>query len=680
MSLIVLLGGVSKAEFDRTVADLNARLTRIAEVAAEASETADVALAATARLIRDVDELTARVTALEQEQPVPEPEPRKPVVIALAHTFDGAGWAIRTEHVEATAAPTPPVYDAATLGLPAGSWGVMTRVWSPSKSGDAFWATIATPGVSTPPMRRFATEHGTWTLVNIGEFILAEPADVTLAMAPAETGLLADVLILIPEGFDGDLDELLPAPPIIDRPAPGPDPEPEPEPIPAGAWPLTIRPYDGTFRNGRVMTSEDRGIYEGILDYWATTGNAAAIASLRSGNAYSIGRGAPASSIVSLEILTRLIGDARLVDLQAELGLAAIAGMRTTWAPGTDIPPQWDRDPHGERFLPWLKDRDEKRLYGQDFHLSDAPKSWSMLARIAATLHANRDQASPAGYDYAAMADTWRALLAGYEKVWSMVDDAAFAPEARVPAIYKGRWIPGSYRRCKGDTDWPTNMRAETHSNWSCAALALHMGHALGKPEHQARAGIDLYVHSFMTAEQGITDDDTGYGPGLMFSRSASAWTTSSDYECPTNYAEQVVPDAISLHLALGDASHVTQDFLQRFARNVAGWLLKGTPANFSVKNGVAGMASRWYTTPAGERRKIPDASHSTSSGAADRTDDQYAGYGLQLLLPWDVPSGKLREYGTAAWLRFKETSAGGLNRPKDLYLPTGLLLASATA
>src|SRR5690606_6447964 len=110
----------------------------------------------------------------------------------------------------------------------------------------------------------------------------------------------------------------------------------------------------------------------------------------------------------------------------------------------------------------------------------------------------------------------------------------------------------GTFKR-PARNDWPINMRASTHSAWSCSVLALYMGRLLGKSEAQSRSGVELYVKTFMDREQGVTVDDTGYGPGLMFPRGTVSWAAKSEaYEMPTNYGEQVVPDALTLRLDLG--------------------------------------------------------------------------------------------------------------------------------
>jgi len=560
-----------------------------------------------------------------------------------------------------------------------GVWHVWARVYAPDLRSDRFYGGIASQAI----YRVIATQLGRYHWVHVGTYVLSEGGH-RIGVGTGEVGLRLDCLVLDPNGLTpAELDELVGAPEHVEPPVTEPEPPviqpPVTPPAQPTVWSLKVRPFGGTYRNGKAMSGEERRAYDGILNYWRTTGKSDAIKSLRTGNSYAIGRGAPASALGSLDILLRLVGDARLLDLMAELGNEAIRGMRRTWAPGTALPAEYDRAPHGELMLPWLKTKSEPRYFGQDYHLSDAPKAWSMLSRIALALRENRGAASPAGHDYAALADKWRGLFAGYERVWSAVNDAAFPAAAQVPRIYRGRWVAGNYTRAARD-EWPTNMRASTHSNWSISVLTLNMGRILGKPETQSRSAVELYVKTFMHREQGVTLDDTGYGPGLMFPRGTVSWAVQSEaYEMPTNYGEQVVPDAVSLYLDLGADSHVTLDFFERYARNVAGWLLQGPASNFTVKNGIAGMASRTYVTPAGETRKLPPASEATSVGSGDRTDDQYAGYGLQLLLPWD-PDGKLAEYGRASWLRYGGASGGSIDRPIDLYHPTGLLLRGALA
>lgn len=634
-------------------------------------------------------------------EPTPDPEPPAPLQAVVVNCWaldEGPEWVSGVgdgtsgaTHLEAVEPGDGDLTATAMLELGDGVWSIWARVHASDTRSDGFYAGIAGHEI----YRCWPDTHGRYTWTLCGAWTLSEGGH-RVGVGTGEVGLRLDCLVLDPVGLTiAELDELVGAPPHVEpepdpipEPDPEPEPEPEPEPIPeptpeppteTGTWPLTVRAFDGTYRNGKSMSAEERRAYDGILTYWRATGKSDAVKSLRTGNSYQVGRGAPASALGSLDILLRLTGDARLLDLLVELGAAARQGMRRSWAPGTALPAEYAREPHGELFLPWLKTKSEPRYYGSDAHISDSPKAWSMLARVALALATNRDAVSPAGHDYDALADQWRDLFTGYERVWSAVEDSKFPPAAKVPRTYKGRWVAGSFKRAARD-DWPTNMRTTTHTNWSCSVLALYMGRVLGKPEAQSRAGVDSYVRDFMHHEQGTPDQDTGFGPGVFFARGTVSWSSSENYECPLNYGEMVVPDAVSLYLDLGGDSHVTPDFLTRFARNIAGWVLQGTPANFTARNGIAGMSGRTYTTPDGKTRTLPDASNSGTSGAGDRTDDQYAGYGTQLLQAWDVPTGKLGEYGRAAWSRYSGASGGSLDKPIDLYHPTGLLLRGALA
>lgn len=461
----------------------------------------------------------------------------------------------------------------------------------------------------------------------------------------------------------------------------------EPPPVGGGTstWDLTANPAFNpaapTLKNGSPFQGRMSAIYDGLINHYINGPGVLGRDSetnieqrLGSGNSYAVGRGG-FRGLMPLTVFFRLTGDLRILDEMARLGQIAYNSMRTSWHPDTSV----TRTFHGKRTWVWTQGPSTQNtsMWGTDDHLTDTHRAFAALAPVALALHKNRALTSPAGHNYAALADAWIAAYEGFEQVWTADPtwDANWPAGSDVPTTYKGYWTPSGYQRPAKD-QWPTNRRTFTHSNHGAMSLAYYMGQLLGKPENVYLDGTDQILQAWIEHEAYTVT--TGIGDALAFSRTYTSLASSNNYLMPITYAEYTFMDLVALYLDGNPRSRIVPaETLRLAARSYAWWVYKGNLGTWTAAPDIGGGIDRTGTNKAGRTLTLPDACEgSGGSFCSDRSRYQASFYGHNLLLPWD-DTGIMDDYQWDAWSDYL-SGDGTFAEPLHLTYPAGAFLKDA--
>lgn len=437
-------------------------------------------------------------------------------------------------------------------------------------------------------------------------------------------------------------------------------------------------------KDGTPFTGTMNDIYDGVLNFYVdgahlTSGNESLVeieALLAEGNSYQVGR-TVFRQLQCLTMFFRLTGDVRLLDELCRLAKVGYSqGMRTTWYPGAPIlnpSDPYHREPHGERFFPWLLVETDpvSRHWGSDTHLMDTMRALRPFAEIAWAFRVNENESSPAGHDFEAEADKWEAVFDGYERVWSSVNDAAWPSDTRVPEIYKGYFVPGSGYKRANFNEWPVNFRSIGHPAHGAGLMSIYLGRVLGK----ASVGISGSEH--------VLDPhfNTEVLYGTFSGREHAFWqhgyftmNSNQDFAVPSTYAEYDALDFVDLYLdgALNE-SHDLPRFLRGFANDISYWVLDGASAsNFNMLGDVQGNVSRSGTSVSGSSRS------SDASGYPTRARSYASQWAFGILAPWADDAGKLRDFHTSSFFQYRSNGQGDWSEPEVLTVPLGVFMDEA--
>jgi hypothetical protein len=194
------------------------------------------------------------------------------------------------------------------------------------------------------------------------------------------------------------------APEPVPPPSPAPPPAPEPSPSPAR---LEMSLLGDPRFSASQLTSEQQVWFSRL---WAAIGSPSQEVDkwAASGDLYHYGR---SLNLHVHQLLTafRVTGDLRLLDEVDRISRIMEARLADRWLDGT-------RD--GFRNWTWLYDKGSSH-YGKDLHVMDDIMTHAGVAAMMATLHANRNLASPSGLNYGARADFWYQYLKNdFEAKW----------------------------------------------------------------------------------------------------------------------------------------------------------------------------------------------------------------------------------------------------------------------
>ena len=435
---------------------------------------------------------------------------------------------------------------------------------------------------------------------------------------------------------------------------PAPEPEPEPEPAPFLGFDLAIN-HGFTddareLKDGTPFTPLMNRIYNGVItwlnnDHLRTGGNPdrRTEARLAEGHSYHVGRDVM-RQVQALTIFFRLTGDQRLLNELTRLQDVAYAAMRTTWVPGASI----TREPHGERFFPSMLGDKTDSNWGNDDHLHDTTMSLRPWAEIAVA----RQLAGGGG-------GGWVEVFAGYERVWSAVNDTRFPASADVPRTYRGAWNldGGGYTRAARD-DWPVNYRPLAHTAHAGATTSLYMGRLLGKPD-VGQAGLEKVMDAFFQDEV-IYD-----GAYALWPHGFTTWSSSNPYATPTNYVEYSVLYLLDLYLD-GAYDGPWSRFFTALAATYADRVLAGD----TFKADLGGGQERSGESDSGRARTLPP-----NDVAGDRGISIAGLNAFHLLAAWDA-TGEIREVATREWI--DHYSPGGFDAPTGLTVPLAVFMDEA--
>lgn len=489
-----------------------------------------------------------------------------------------------------------------------------------------------------------------------------------------------------------------------DEPEPEPEPQPEPEPEPGPGEPgapqepeepapfrgfdLAVNPAftdaNRRLKDGTPFTEVMSDIYDGLLRFYLNgehlrDGNESLVEVerlLAEGDSYQVGRTA-FRQIECLLIFFRLTGDARLLDELCRLAKVAYGkGMRTTWHPGAPIldpSHAYHREPHGERFFPWLliEGSERSRHWGADSHLMDTMRALRPFTQIGEALRVNRDASSPAGHDYKTEAEKWRRVLDGYERVWSNVDDSLWPSNVKVPSTYKGFYeVGGGYRRADLN-EWPVNFRSIGHPAHGAGLMSIYMGRLLGK-EAVGLAGAKRVLDPHF--EEEVLYATVGGREHAFYQHGYYTMNSNQDFAAPSTYAEYDALDFVDLHLdgAL-NGDHDTARFLRGFANSVSFWVLDGnSPSAFTMKGDIQGSRDRTGVSISGRTGTIKGAAYK------DQSREIASQWALCVLAPWADDDGKLREYASASFLQYRSNGQRDWSQPEVLTVPLGVFMDEA--
>lgn len=500
--------------------------------------------------------LEARVGALENAGPGPGPqeppeepgepsEPAEPIVLRPQEWPLNDLWEPRGDHVVAIKAGGGNEMMGEVLELPAGEYALHVRAYAPDDASGAFYA-----GFGDELARARPATPGRWHIVPVVERAALPAGQHTVNLAPGETGLHVDALIVTPASWQGDLASLLDDPPEVGVPEDPDEPE-DPEEPPSGFEDATHRvaplidesfdPKAPTLRDGRPLNADQRRLYDAMMrgllrsdpDHYTSD------RMFDRNDSYYIGRHGQVQQQMTLAAMSRT-GDARILDelvrrwnlaykhlviewdasnlddtyiqewagARVSNGRWVLSGGRTPWSP----------------YPKWLYGGKAGRAgAGTDLNNLQNIKPWAILTQFLWALETNRDKRSPAGYDYGREADKWRAPLRGFIDAFTIDTDEPWAKN------YKGLdggMLWGKYRSRAKPGQWPFFARGEGHAIYDSALFCFYCA-LLGEagwdiPNWQgALAGARML---FEYIRDGMVDSVDSKGKPSIIARSGGAW------------------------------------------------------------------------------------------------------------------------------------------------------------
>lgn len=461
---------------------------------------------------RIAGELRAALTELEEALPGEpgdpgEPVPSGPLILRPQEWPTNNLWTSMGDHIVMNAVRESGQLVVASLEVPAGTYRLHARAFAPDRDSDAFYV-----GFDGAAKRVWPPQPGEWLTFPVGEEVMLEAGEHFIGLGPAESGLILDALVLIPTGFDGDLEGLLGTPPVVDEdvepePGDGDEEEPEPEPDPSGFSDATHRVapiVDASFdpdrpllRDGTALSERERQYHESFISAFLNRDASqytAVVYNLGRPDSYHLGRHGEVIQESALQVMSRT-GDGRILDELTVGWNLAFENLVIEWDPATTLlkgdKRSYVENNAGARIVdgkwrlsgdrtPWSPHR--KWLYrgaggiggdGTDLNNLQTIKPWAILVRYLWALEVNRDAESPAGFDYGAEADKWRPVLRGFIDAYTSDTGADWEDNYR--GLDGGLWFGSTRRRAKPG-EWPFFVRGEGHAMYNSALLCFYCG------------------------------------------------------------------------------------------------------------------------------------------------------------------------------------------------------------
>ncbi len=465
-----------------------------------------------------------------------------------------------------------------------------------------------------------------------------------------------------------------------------------PPPAPAGAFAdefmtygmrgrADFNPSSPRLKNGMSFTAAMRTYYDAFMkallsdatDKYALITSTSA---LDSGSSYNAGRGGQITLYPALALYS-LTGDRRILDRIAQASELAWARMRITWLSpyNTDGPAC---SPPGNP--PWSPYR--KLLYsgsngssGENTDINNLQdiKYRTCLTRIAWVLDQNRGIASPAGYNYGALADKWIPEVVNWLKAWSLDTGACWTGSYRGVDGASGSGIPnvGSSRTRQAPGLYPAFMRGEGHACFNSMEMHVYLtyfgrkGYAIPNHEDALTAA---YAMATAIVEKGwVPCRDNNGRPTLLLGQSgafSAAGPTRTQRSTYTGYSSWSL---VNMWM-YGNFRHIfTRERMLRLARQ---WALMCNPDGTTTNNITGGVARCTYPSNF-EDGFLTDGS---ARGVAQHARN---GFSTMMVFADEGESGGMKLFNVGTTVQ-SSSHGGGYTNPKTPTVPAAQFITRA--
>lgn len=595
----------------------------------------------------------------QPEEPDPPVDPPAPVIRVLYpdEFVTSTAFHNKDTYVEAARSGDGKFTDRLVVALPSGRYTMWVRAYSVDGDSDAFYA-----GIDTFSRRKFQDQWGKWAFVNMNDFEVTQ-GNHTVGIGPAEPGLKIDVIVLVQEGYQGTVDQLVGAPPVLEEPIPDIE-EPE-EPIPearmVGLLPYVAFDPAKPVINGKLLTGKALEAWEGIR-YLVENHKARRYSEVGKSidelaakdSSYHLGRNKHLADndLTAVYLLTGWLAPVdelvRLFRIQRQ---QLKAGYRTN-TPGYD-PSKVRMPPSPHKAWGWQMTGGDEYV-GTTYHVMDSTKTAASVARFTHLLEHLRGVKSPAGYDYADEADQWKAWFLEH-----------FIPMWRGPEVggikgwsenYKGAqhtfYSQSRYSKrmgIEGRPDQPIMSRQHIHTHVSASMLTYY----LGKIFPQEAAGIEIGIHGIkqLLLANNIFFWDGKYGLNGLSPRSLQGTGhyeltdpvgTHMDYVFPTTYIPYPISEQFIARLE-GWLPEFGTGFASPLANVLAEYAIPKRDPNYGLPGDVTANTTVTGYNSRGQKLTLLGAGtyHKGKSFTGPRSKSNIVSQAFGYLIPWDA-SGKM--------------------------------------